>query len=120
MRLYNLGPVAFRSLSLRQCTETDSLEFSDLAINFEEAQAFRAATLDHIRISLKLDCTAPGQDTYVTQRGSRGSILDHFTPVGRAIVEHCTLGKYVLHFSRWQSVHQNLIIRATQSSNAAA
>ena len=60
MRLYNLGPVAFRSLSLRQCTETDSLEFSDLAINFEEAQAFRAATLDHIRISLKLDYTAPG------------------------------------------------------------
>ena len=95
----------WRSLSLRQHTETDSLEFSELATNFKEAQAFRAATLDRIRMDLALEDKAPDQDTDAVQTASRRSILEQFAPVGRAMVKHCALGKCLLHISGWRPVH---------------
>lgn len=58
----------------------DSLEFSELAINFEEAQAFRTTSLDCIRIYFALDCKAPDKDTDAVQMASRRSILERFAP----------------------------------------
>lgn len=85
-----------RCLSLRKCTETDSVEFSELAMNLEDAQAFRATTLDRIRNYLALDHKAPDQNINTAQTALRRSILEQFAPVGRAILQHCTLGKYLL------------------------
>ena len=95
--LRNLNVSGCLPSSLRQRTETDSLELSGLLENFEEAQAFRATTLDSVRMYLALDCNATNQDTDATQKASRRSILEQFAPVGRAMVKHCTLGKYLLH-----------------------
>lgn len=64
----------FRCLSLRLRIETDTLEFSELGRNFEEAQAFRASTLDRIRMYLALECTVPDRDTDATQTRPRRSI----------------------------------------------
>lgn len=52
--------------SLRQRTETGSLELSGFLENFEEAQAFRATTLDSVRMYLALDCNDTNQDTDAT------------------------------------------------------
>ena len=105
-------------LRLKQCTESDSLEFSELATNYEEAQAFRAITVNRIRTSLALDCTASNRDTITTQMGSRDSILEQFAPVGCAIIKHCTLGKCLLNINKL--VIKIFFNRATQCSNAAA
>ncbi len=78
-------------------TETDSLEFSELATSFEEAQAFRAQTLNHIRTALALDCKDPKHNTGIIEPASRSSILEQFCPVGRAMVKHCALGKSRLY-----------------------
>lgn len=78
-------------------TETDSLEFSELGVNFEEAQIFRAVTLNRIHMYLSIDFTAPDQDTDSGQTVARRSILEQFAPVGRALVKHYTLGKCLLH-----------------------
>ena len=99
---------ACRSLFLRQRTETDSVEFSELATNFEEAQAFRATTLDRIRMYLALACKGQDQDTESTKIASHRSILEHFAPVGSAMVEHCAIGK-CLFPNQWSGMARPLM-----------
>lgn len=93
------GPTC-NSPFLRHDTQTDSLEFSELATNFEKAQAFRTTALDRIRMLLALDCPAPDQDEYAIQTESHNSIIGHFTPVAHAIVERCPLGESLLRVIR--------------------
>ena len=87
----------FSLFCLRTRTETDSLEFSELGTNFEEAQIFRAITLNRVHMYLSLDFTAPDQETDSGQTVARRSILEQFDPVGRAMVKHYTLGKRLLN-----------------------
>lgn len=46
---------------------------------------------------LALDCKALDPDIDTAQMPSRNSILEQFAPVGRALVKHCALGKYLFH-----------------------
>lgn len=103
----------FRCLSLRLRIETDTLEFSELGTNFEEAQAFRASTLDRIRMYLALECTVPDRDTDAHADETSSLDLEYFAPVGRAMVKHYTLGKWMSHNHGGGSV-------ANASSNRAA
>lgn len=86
-----------RSIFLRSGTEIDSREFSDLATNFEEAQAFREATLLCIRRYLEIEYKVEGQEFQIRQPPSRRSILEYFAPVGRAMINHCVPGRYLVH-----------------------
>lgn len=82
--------------SLSWCTEVDSPEFSELSLNLQEAQAFRATTVEHIRTYLALDSKTPCQGINVIQTATRSSIIEEFAPVGHAMVKHYTLGKALL------------------------
>jgi hypothetical protein len=46
---------------------------------------------------LALDCKALDPDRDTAQMPSRSSILEQFAPVGRALVKHCALGKFLFH-----------------------
>lgn len=74
----------------------DSTEFSELAIDFQEAQAFRAKTANFCRASLELDSKTPCQGTDGPQTAVRSSIIEEFAPVGHAMVKAYTLGKKFL------------------------
>lgn len=71
----------------------DSLEFSDLSLSLEEARAFRATTVKHVRTHLALDSKTSCQGIDATQSATRNSILGEFAPVGHAAVKHYTLSK---------------------------
>ena len=86
------GPIC-RSAALILRTETDSLEFSELATSLEEAQAFRAHTLKHVRTALALGWKDFEHNMGIVEPASRSSILEQFSPVGCAMVKHCALGK---------------------------
>ena len=76
-----------------QCPETDSLEFSQLATNFQEAQLFRAITVHRVRVYLALETEYKVQDATLTLSETRNSIISQFAPVGSAIVEYYDLGE---------------------------
>ena len=82
----------------------DSHEFSELATKFEEAQAFRKATIDRIRRYLAVDFRTEDQDTSITQPASRWCILEQFAPVGHAMVAYCTFGNNLGYFSGQQLI----------------
>ena len=84
-------------LYLKHRIEFDSLDFSDLGTKFEEAQAYRAASLQHIHMSLALDCPIPDGYKNATLSEFHASILESFTPIGLAMVKDCSLGQYLLH-----------------------
>lgn len=93
------GPIC-TSFFLKQCTEIDSLEFSELATNFKAAQVFRATTLERINMYLALDCKVLDQDTDAVKSASQRSILEQFALVGCALVKHCELGKCLFPVNR--------------------
>lgn len=74
----------------------DSTEYSALAMDFQEAQAFRAKTVEFCCASLELDSKTllPGTDGPQTE--IRSSIIEKFAPVGHAMVKDYTIGKTLL------------------------
>lgn len=71
----------------------DSTEYAELTMNWQEAQAFRAATAERARAYLALDRKTPFQGIDGPQTTIRNSIIEEFAPVGHAMVKHYTLGK---------------------------
>lgn len=65
-------------------------------MDYEEAQAFRAKTVQVCRACLELDSETPHHGTDGPQTAIRSSIIEKFAPVGRAMVKDYTLGKPLL------------------------
>ena len=65
-------------------------------MNWQEAQAFRAKTVERARAYLELDSKTPFQGVDGPQTAIRSSIIEKFAPVGHAMVKDYTLGKTLL------------------------
>ena len=65
-------------------------------MDYQEAQAFRAKTVEVCRACLELDSETPRQGTDGPQTAVRSSIIEKFAPVGRAMVKDYTFGKILL------------------------
>lgn len=73
----------------------DSTEFSELAMDYQEAQAFRAKTVEVCCASLELESNTQSSGTDGPQTAIRSSIIEKFAPVGHAMVKNYTLGKTI-------------------------
>ena len=71
----------------------DSLEFSELSLDMEEARVFRMTTLERVSKYLALDTKTPYRGIDATLSNTRNSILEEFGPVGHAAVQICTMSK---------------------------
>lgn len=73
-------------------------------MNWQEAQANRATTVERVRTYLALDSKTPFQGIDGPQTATRSSIIEEFVPVGHAMVKHYTTGMTLLpHVTRLDS-----------------